>query len=64
MAKVPVVDQDTCTGCELCMETAPNTFAMNDDGVSEVTNPQGDPEEDIQRAIDDCPVECIAWKEG
>jgi ferredoxin len=46
------------------METAPNTFAMNDDGVSEVTNPQGDPEEDIQRAIDDCPVECIAWKEG
>jgi ferredoxin len=61
--KVPWVDQDECTSCELCTETAPNTFRMNDDDVAEVFNPQGDPEDLIQQAIDDCPAECIHWKE-
>ena len=64
MAKAPVVDQDACTGCELCTEEAPNTFKMNDDGVTEVVNPTGDPEDAIQAAIDNCPAECISWKEG
>jgi len=36
---------------------------MNEDDVSEVTDPQGDDEETIQEAIDSCPVECIAWEE-
>ncbi|MFQ6133973.1 MAG: ferredoxin, partial [Armatimonadota bacterium] len=58
--KVPVVDQDLCTSCELCTEIAPNTFAMNDDDLAEVTDPKGDPEEDIQEAIDSCPAECIS----
>lgn len=61
--KVPVVDQDECTGCGLCADTAPNTFEMNADDVSEVINPQGDDEDTIQEAIDDCPVECITWEE-
>ncbi|MFQ6133638.1 MAG: ferredoxin, partial [Armatimonadota bacterium] len=26
-------------------------------------DPKGDPEEDIQEAIDSCPAECISWKE-
>lgn len=64
VAKVPVVDQNECTGCESCVDIAPNTFKMNDDDVSEVMNPTGDPEDVIQQAIDDCPAECIAWSEG
>jgi len=63
VAKIPVVDADACTGCELCVDTAPNTFRMNDDGVSEVINPPGDDEETIQEAIDDCPAEAISWSE-
>ena len=63
VAKVPVVNADECTGCELCCGTAPNTFTVNDDGVAEVTNPTGDPEDTIQEAIDDCPVEAISWSE-
>jgi len=63
VAKVPVVDADTCTGCELCCDTAANTFVMNDDGISEIVNPAGDPEDVIQQAIDECPVEAISWKE-
>jgi len=58
----PVVDADTCTGCELCCGTAPNTFAMNDDGVATVTDPAGDPEDVIQEAADDCPVEAITME--
>jgi ferredoxin len=63
VAKVPVIDAEACTGCELCCEAAPNTFAMNDDGISEVVNPAGDSEELIQQSIDECPVEAISWKE-
>ena len=63
VAKVPVVDADACTGCELCVGTAEKTFAMNDDGIAVVTNPPGDDEATIQEAIDDCPVEAITWSE-
>jgi len=61
--KVPVVEQDECTGCGLCADIAPNTFGMNEDDISEVIDPQGDDEDTIQEAIDSCPVECIAWEE-
>jgi len=61
--KTPVVDQDTCTGCGLCPDIAPDTFALNDDGVAEVIDPQGDDEDTIQEAIDSCPVAAIDWAE-
>jgi ferredoxin len=35
---------------------------MNDDGVAEVSDPAGAPEERIQEAIDGCPVSCISWE--
>lgn len=60
--KKPVVDQDMCTGCGLCPDIASETFAMNDDGVAEVIDPQGDDEDTIQEAIDTCPVEAISWE--
>ncbi|MGD9496052.1 MAG: ferredoxin [Armatimonadota bacterium] len=61
--KVPVVDEDTCTGCGLCQDIAPNTFELNDDGVAQVIDPHGDDEDTIQEAIDSCPVEAISWEE-
>ena len=61
MAKLPVVDPDLCTGCELCVDEAPNTFQMNDDTISEVIIPPGDDEETIQAAIDGCPADAISW---
>ena len=63
MAKVPAIDLDSCTGCGTCAELAPNTFVLNDDELAEVTNPTGDPEDAIQEAIDNCPVECITWED-
>ncbi len=59
---IPVVDADLCTGCELCIDIAPDTFQMNDEGISEVIDPEGDEEDTIQEAIDSCPVEVIAWE--
>ncbi|HUS80684.1 MAG TPA: ferredoxin [Armatimonadota bacterium] len=60
--KKPVVDADTCTGCDLCADIAPNTFELSDDGVAVVIDPQGDDEDTIQEAIDSCPVEAISWE--
>ncbi len=62
MPKIPFVDADLCTGCELCVETVPNVFQMEGE-VATVTDPEGSSEEEIQEAIDNCPVEAIAWQE-
>ncbi len=61
--KVPWVDKDECTSCELCTEIAPNTFVMEDDDKAGVSDAAGDDEDTIQEAIDSCPAECIHWKE-
>jgi ferredoxin len=62
MAKKPVIDQDICTGCELCVGTVPDVFRMNEQNVAEVFEPFGASEELIQEAIDNCPVNCISWE--
>lgn len=63
MARRPYVDPDMCTGCELCVDTCPDVFEMNDEGLAVVYDPRGADEEDIQEAIDSCPVEAISWKD-
>jgi ferredoxin len=54
------VDKDLCTGCELCVETCPEVFTMND-GVAEAKPgpvPAGS-EESCRTAAADCPSEAI-----
>ncbi len=62
MARTPIVDQDVCISCNLCADTVPEVFRMNDDGLAEVYDPTGAPEDKIQEAIDACPVTCISWQ--
>ena len=64
MPKTPKVDLNTCIGCGTCTSMCPNTFAIGDDGKSHVSNPTGESEEQIQQAIDACPVRAISWEEA
>ena len=60
--KTPVVDQESCIGCGLCVTIASETFDFNDNGKAKIVNPQGNSENDIQEAIDSCPVKAIRWR--
>ena len=62
MARTPYVDQDACISCNLCADTVPEVFQMNDEGLAEVHDPTGAPEEKIQEAMDACPTACIHWQ--
>jgi ferredoxin len=62
MAKVPYVDRESCISCGLCVSACSGVFRFDRDGKSEVYNPEGASEKDIQAAIDGCPVQCISWK--
>jgi ferredoxin len=54
------VDPDLCTGCELCTETCPEVFKMEDDlAVAYVDPVPAGAEDSAQEAADDCPVEAI-----
>lgn len=63
MDKVPFVDKGKCVGSAVCSVLASKTFKVIN-GKSEVINPQGDPEDAIQGAVDGCPVHAILWKKA
>ena len=53
------VDLNTCVGNAMCETFATNTFALNDDRQSSVVNPDGDAEELVLEAAENCPVSAI-----
>jgi ferredoxin len=55
-----VVDADLCTGCELCIDTCPDVFEMEDDIAKAIVDevPAG-AEETAKQAAEECPVEAI-----
>ena len=55
------VDPDLCIGCELCVDTCPEVFEMNDDDLAVVIVDEipADAEDTAQEAADDCPSEAI-----
>jgi ferredoxin len=55
-----IVDADLCTGCELCVDTCPDVFDMDDDiAVVKVDAVPADSEECAREAAEDCPAEAI-----
>ncbi len=61
--KIPVIDTDECIACGNCEQVCPEVFRLNEAlGHSEVINPQGASEDQIQEAMDQCPVQCIHWQ--
>jgi ferredoxin len=47
-----------------CAYYAPHTFAQDETSVAIVLDPDGDPEEDVRRAIDFCPTHAISLVES
>ncbi len=55
-----VVDADLCTGCELCVDTCPEVFEMEDDVAVAISGAiPADAEDAAQEAADTCPAEAI-----
>jgi ferredoxin len=52
------VDQDLCTGCQICASVAPETFEMGDDGLAKAISDEVTPE--AEQAEQQCPVDAIS----
>ncbi|MFB6150355.1 MAG: ferredoxin [Haloarculaceae archaeon] len=52
------VDENLCTGCQVCVSVAPETFEMNDSGVAEAISDEVTPE--AEQAQQQCPVDAIS----
>jgi ferredoxin len=61
--KKPKVNQELCTGDEVCITIAPDVFKMDEKGLSYVQDPNGADKENIQHAINQCPSQAISWIE-
>jgi ferredoxin len=53
------VDHNVCVGNAMCETFAANTFTLNDNRQSVVKNPEGDAEEQVLEAAENCPVSAI-----
>lgn len=60
MSEHLTVDRDRCMGSGQCTFYAPATFDLDDISVAIVIDDHGDPDNDIQMAIDVCPTRAIA----
>jgi ferredoxin len=55
-----VIDEDLCTGCELCTQTCPEVYEMQDDVAKVKVDPIPDGDlECAKQAAEECPVEAI-----
>jgi len=62
MAKVKI-NTEECIGCESCVEICLEVFAFDEsEEKAYVIKEEGGPEDLIQEAVDNCPVECIHWE--
>lgn len=60
MAKYRIeIDREACTGDMACIQEAPNTFELDDEGIIIVLNPEGDSPNEILSAAQVCPTDAI-----
>jgi len=53
------VDRQLCYGFGDCVDSAPAVFALDDEDVSVVIDPDGAPLDDVVEAAQNCPVDAI-----
>ncbi|MCF6290976.1 MAG: ferredoxin [Desulfobacterales bacterium] len=60
----PEIDLGVCTECDGCIASCPAVFQRNEAvGYIEVIELDHYPVDEVNDAIRDCPVDCIAWVE-
>ena len=59
-----IVDQDMCVGCNLCADTCPAVFRMEDDKAVVIADEvPAEAVESCQETAENCPVEAISIEE-
>ena len=53
------VDHEICAGFGDCVETAPDVFALNDEGLAIILEPDAVDADVLREAADVCPVSAI-----
>lgn len=61
-----IVDEDTCTGCGICVDICPEVFELNEQ--AEIARVKANPvppgaEDTCREAAEGCPVEAISLEE-
>ncbi|MCK9922978.1 ferredoxin [Frankia sp. AgPm24] len=64
MAGHVVIDRELCLGSGMCLVYAPNTFAHDEQSKAVIVDPAGDSAEEIDTAVDACPVGALTWAPG
>lgn len=56
-----IVEEDKCIGCGMCVNTYPNYFDFNDEGLSTVIKEEVNSEDkaELLNAVEMCPTEAI-----
>lgn len=59
----PEIDLGVCIDCGGCIVVCPTVFRQNQaTGLMEVAELTSYPEEEVNEAINICPVTCISWQ--
>ena len=61
--KIPVIELSECILCEVCVEVCRQVFRLNEAGYIEVMDLPEYPQDDVDEAIKNCPVDCIYWQQ-
>ena len=56
------VDRNRCIGSGQCVHWAPGVFTQDEEAISVVVDPRGEPEEKIVMAVNRCPVGAISLR--
>lgn len=66
MEKIVKINKDRCLGCGMCVGINSEVFDFDDDGLAKVNNEKINEEnkDEVNSAIDACPVAAIEVKEN
>lgn len=58
------VDHTRCVGSTMCVLTSPSVFALDEGGQSIVVDPEGDTEDGVLDAAEQCPMSAIVVEDA